>query len=321
MAGILDALMARSKPDAAKRSSVFEADMCTVTLPDEVCEDLSEIVQEAFQEARAKGIRTVVFDMVQRGGEVDHMECVLSAFEAWKQVPGNVVGVMCRGVCASAGILIVGLATPGYRFADPHCKFMIHSAYTSQSIGRINTQADAEQQWLQFTTRETFARLEAAVGRRQGFFQELLQEASSGQDLNIDATRALHLGIIDHVGYPRFEAEVRTTVSTKVYLNGERYKTAVAMPQKIADDDECAESIVDFVVENIKDEYKPERPRRTKRGRRRKHDSAAAGGGGGGGGGAAADAGRRSKKRRRAKEESESEDASSDEEGVAVTEH
>lgn len=140
--------MTSNKPETPKRRTVFEADLCTVTLPDEVDDNLSQIVQEAFQEARSKGIRTVVFDMVQRGGDVDHMECVMSEFEAWKQVPGNVVGVMCRGVCASAGIMIVGLASPGYRFADPHCKFMIHSAYTSQSIGRINTQADAEQKWL-----------------------------------------------------------------------------------------------------------------------------------------------------------------------------
>ena len=270
MAGFLDLFAARAKPDGPKPSTMFEADLCTVTLPDEVGEDLSKVVQEAFQEARSKGIRTVFFDMVQRGGEVDHMECVLSEFEAWRSVPGNVVGVMCRGVCASAGIFIAGLASPGYRFADPHCKFMIHSAYTSQSIGRINTQADSEQQWLQYTTRETFARLEKQIGRRMGFFQELLEDASSGQDLNIDSKRAMQLGIIDHVGYPRFETEVRTTVSTKIYLNGERYKSPAVSPLQIKNDDECADVIVDFVKEDVKEEYKPERPRRRKHRRSRR---------------------------------------------------
>lgn len=264
MAGILD-LFNVSKPPPSKPKTVFEADMCTVTLPDEVSEDLSTIVQSAFQEARAVGIKMVVFDMVQRGGEVDHMDCVLSEFEAWQQIPGNIVGVVCRGMCASAGIFMVGMATPGYRFAVPHTKFLIHSAYTNQTIGLVNAQAQNEQKWHQYTTRETFARLEKRIGRRMGFLQDVLHESAQGQDLNIDCTRALQLGIIDHVGYPRFESEVRTNVFTKVYLGTSRYKKPIVTPHKIEDDDECAALVADFVKEDIDDEFRPEKSRRRKK--------------------------------------------------------
>jgi len=148
MDGIAKLLEAAGSDDGLGASEdMFEPDRATVVLPEDVSQSLSNIVRRAFQQARARGVTKVVFDMTSRGGEADHMDVVLSEFEAWKARKGHKVVVVVRGMCASAGILMLALASPGYRIAVPFTKFLIHAAYTGQAIGRVNAQAEREAKW------------------------------------------------------------------------------------------------------------------------------------------------------------------------------
>lgn len=104
------------------------------------------------------------------------------------------VEVICMGLAASMGAMILMAGTPGKRRALPHCRIMLHQPLTGSSMMMQASDFEIQSREIQRTRKEIFRFITECTGQRY-------DKVSSDCDRNfwMSSEEALKYGIIDNI--------------------------------------------------------------------------------------------------------------------------
>lgn len=169
---------------------------------DESCDKLAEALSKASQ--LQQPVFPVVIDSF--GGSVYallHMVDLLTSAE----MP---VATIIMGKAMSAGAMLAGLGTPGYRYAAADSTIMLHEV-SSFSFGKVEEiKSDAGE--TDRLNKLIFHKLDANCGQDRGHFLKLVHEKSHA-DWFLTAKEAKKHRLIDHVGVPSLTCKVNVEIT------------------------------------------------------------------------------------------------------------
>jgi ATP-dependent Clp protease, protease subunit len=114
------------------------------------------------------------------------------------------VGTVCMGQAVSAGALLLSAGEPGFRFASPNSRIMIHDL----AGGHEGTKTD-----LKISMKEAERQselLRTILAKNCGVKKSVIDKIfDSNTDSWLTPLQAKNLGIIDHIGVPHISTETR----------------------------------------------------------------------------------------------------------------
>lgn len=111
----------------------------------------------------------------------------------------------------SAGAIIFGFGTPGYRFMDPNAILMIHElgTYTEGKISDIK----GDTRHLAKLDETIYKRLAKHLGHPEGYFLKFINEQLHHRDWFLTAKEAKKHKIANHLSVPHLEVEISVKIN------------------------------------------------------------------------------------------------------------
>lgn len=154
-----------------------------------------------INEAHSTGQTVIPVVVDSFGGDVYSLLSMIADISA-AELP---VATIARSKAMSAGSFLTAAGTPGYRYADPECTFMIHEVGSATWGKVVDLRADtAEAQRL---NRRLFDMLDRQCDQAPGYFAEQVHN-NGHADLYWTANQARRHRLIDHVRIPKFTVDV-----------------------------------------------------------------------------------------------------------------
>lgn len=143
------------------------------------------------------------------GGDV---YALFSCIDAIKAIdPSITVATIVIGKAMSAGAILATCGHTGFRFMAPNSTIMYHTASGGAS-GTVEDMAISVDEAKRLN--EKLLRIGSQnLGKKAGFLEKFLKDANN-TDVYIDADKALELGIVDHVGIPKFDIQISYDIIT-----------------------------------------------------------------------------------------------------------
>lgn len=135
------------------------------------------------------------------GGDVNIALEMVQMIES-SEIP---VATLNMGSAFSAGAILCGFGTQGYRYAAPDSDFMIHEISTAVS-GKAGD-IEAEAGYTRYLNDRVYEKLAKHCKKKQKYFLEGIKK-NANKDWFFDAKEALKHGLIDAIKIPRLETRV-----------------------------------------------------------------------------------------------------------------
>lgn len=159
--------------------------------------EFAENINQAHQTGQT--IIPVIIDSY--GGEVYSLLSMIAEIKS-SELP---VATVVKGKAMSAGAVLAACGTPGYRYCDPECTYMIHEV-SSYAVGKAEEiKADAAE--TQRLNDRLFKILSANCGQSPKYFLDLVHQ-NSHADWYLTAAQAKKHKLVDHVRLPKMHASV-----------------------------------------------------------------------------------------------------------------
>lgn len=156
---------------------------------------------EEMHQAHTTGQTVIPVIVDSYGGDTYSLMSMVAEIAA-SELP---VATIARGKAMSAGCVLVSAGTPGYRYADPECTFMLHEV-SSATWGKVeDVKSDAYE--TQRINRRMLDLMDKYCNQESGYFHNLIHQ-NSHADLYFTAKQALKHGIVDRVKIPQLTVEV-----------------------------------------------------------------------------------------------------------------
>lgn len=185
----------------------MRVDPAVVYLRGEVDEADIETVREAFNRARTLGQQIVPIYLDSYGGECYTALGIADEIKAFQQ-EGFTVATHCDTKAMSAANMILSLGSKGHRSMGPNATLMFHhanqSSFGTQSAPELVNETK-ELTRLNDVSRRMMAEASKLSDKE---WRKILMKKAGNTSLFMTASRALHLGLVDYVGKPRFEMRV-----------------------------------------------------------------------------------------------------------------
>ncbi len=162
----------------------------------EFTEAAQKAVEESVRLTLNSGQPFLLVHIDSYGGNVDALNGMISALHG-ASLP---VVTYVSSKANSCGAFLLGMGTPGFRYASPGAGIMLHQLSNSSTLGQTN-QGEAKAQHLSRLNKQLFASLSVHCGHSPDYFAHLLAEGHYA-DLNLEAFEAYQHGLVDFIGAP-----------------------------------------------------------------------------------------------------------------------
>jgi ATP-dependent protease ClpP protease subunit len=173
-------------------------------------ESTIQIFQNKINIGKNTGQKIIPIIVNTYGGDVDNLIEMISIIEN-AQADGLIVATINRSVAFSAGAILVGFGTQKYRYADPASSFMMHeiSSLTEGKVSDINNEAH----FLRLFNDSIYKKLAKYCWHEdENYFLKLMKD----KDIYLNPIEALSHRLIDYIGNPRMEVEIKVEYKWKV---------------------------------------------------------------------------------------------------------
>ena len=143
-----------------------------------------------------------IIDLNTPGGDVSAMSAILSAMRGTHMK----IATYNSSEASSAGSVILSAGEKGMRFSSPFSHVMIHEMLCWTPMEPV----EDTRRRIEFIAHQNDAMMEFLAkncGKTVKYLRKLIKD-SDGRDLYLTPEQALELGIIDHIGIPKFETNV-----------------------------------------------------------------------------------------------------------------
>lgn len=140
------------------------------------------------------------------GGHTDQLNRIIDLIDS-AEVP---VATISKGMCMSAGTLLLAAGTPGYRWAASATSIMVHDV-SSIELGKTEDLV-ANTKALKKYRDAIFQRFDRQTGHRKGYWARKLKDVGN-VDMYLTARQAKQEGIIDNIGVPRMHVDISLEVT------------------------------------------------------------------------------------------------------------
>ena len=113
----------------------------------------------------------------------------------------------------SCGSALLSAGTKGYRFASPRATILIHEASTQLEGKAADIISDAKN--MEALNEKLMELLAKNSNRPASFYKNLIKKGNNA-DLYLSAEEALECGIIDHIGLPEIEMNVKAEYTLNI---------------------------------------------------------------------------------------------------------
>lgn len=169
---------------------------------DETAEQFSKDMQAAV--ASKEPVIPVLIDSY--GGSV---YALLRMIDVMKSSPVP-VATICLGKCMSAGAMLLGMGTEGYRFAGPNATILLHDASTTIE-GKVD---DIKNETIQIEklNKLIFKLVAKNCGKPDSYFLDIL-DSKGHIDWFLSAEEASFHNLINHIKVPSIKIKVKTEMT------------------------------------------------------------------------------------------------------------
>lgn len=165
-------------------------------------EDALEDFEEDFNIALNTGQPVVPIVIDSFGGSSYGLLGMISTIEN-SPIP---VATIITSKAMSAGAILFGFGTPGYRYMNPHAWLMIHDV-ASCTMGKVEEiKADAKQ--MDKLNKKMYKRLSEHLGHKATYIEELIKKHNHA-DWYLSAKQAQKHNLANHLFVPKFEIEIK----------------------------------------------------------------------------------------------------------------
>lgn len=169
----------------------------------------SSAFNRAFNEIVNNPMPVAPVQVDSPGGVIYALMGILSTMEASEKP----VLTFCNSLAMSCGLIMLAAGTKGYRYMSEHASLMLHEA--SGSLEGKTSEVKAELMELD-RLNETVIELLAKYSKKNKAFYQNLIKKNLNNDFYITAKDALDWGIVDFIGSPTIEMDVRADYKISV---------------------------------------------------------------------------------------------------------
>lgn len=141
--------------------------------------------------------KMIVIAIDSPGGYVSALDRMLGSVSMAKGLGIKVV-TFCKGIAMSCGSILLGMGTPGYRYAHRDSKILLHEISGGAQGTRTNMQAEMAQ--FVYENSELFRKVARNSGIDEDYYFSFVKKEH--KDLHINPIRALYIRLIDHMDMP-----------------------------------------------------------------------------------------------------------------------
>lgn len=162
--------------------------------------DLEDKVAQAYKNDQ----KFIIIRVHSPGGSVYALSRMLNTIQSAKD-SGITVVTMCPGIAMSCGSILLAMGTKGYRFCGPHSAILLHEI--SGGVKGTMTGMDNELAEYEFDNKNLFRKIAKNAGlEEEDYYYNIVHGLH--KDLFIHPTRAMEIGLVDHLFLPRLTKKV-----------------------------------------------------------------------------------------------------------------
>lgn len=186
-------------------------------------EQVKEVWVRDFTEEAAKKFRDEVYAHFQKdktypvlinidsyGGKVDSLAVMIETIDELRISKCKFI-TCCTGKAMSCGAIL--LSHGDIRFCSPMSRVMVHEVSAgaigtvTEIVARVEQIKELNDRWIGLLAKN------CKVPNGLDGLMSMIKE-KDGHDIYLNAQQALDFGIVDHVGWPKFEIDVKCSVQT-----------------------------------------------------------------------------------------------------------
>lgn len=160
---------------------------------------------EEMNNAHNTGQKIIPIVVDSYGGSVFALMSMLSDIAASKVM----VATVAKGKAMSCGLLLTGMGTPGYRYADKDAVFMAHEI-SSGCFGK-NEEIKSSAKMTDRLNKKVFGLLSRNCSKTYGYFLKQIHDRKNTEWFMEPAEAKKH-NLIDHIGMPSLKIKVDVTI-------------------------------------------------------------------------------------------------------------
>lgn len=194
-------LIIKTTYDPTVKNVEWQNEPIAISLGD-VEEETLDLVRDAVVSATASDQPVLPIYVSSYGGLVYAAQAIIEEINGCS-IP---VATIAQGKAMSAGAMILGSGTIGYRYSSPDVAIMLHDL--SAGVFGKQSEIEATSKHYKKINRRLWRKLAKHCGHKdRDYFLRLVSKKNS--DLYLTAKQALKHKLIDHIGCPKLEAQVK----------------------------------------------------------------------------------------------------------------